>query len=169
MRFGGWRLNGHHGQTGSRNSASARAQSYGPQSFQRFSCAFAQLFLRSKRAASAVPAPLRECAPQRPARLSRRSAHELRRRPPAGCVPGAGEAKNTRKRNPLFRQAKRGVSRRGRQVLEIVGRRNERFRRIVCFQGLDRLFVSRSRDMRPPGPKGAGGRIVKRPVPGPRS
>ena len=39
---------------------------------------------------------------------------------------------------------KRAVSRRGSQVVEIIGARNQRFRRIVCFQRLDRLLVSRS-------------------------
>jgi hypothetical protein len=44
----------------------------------------------------------------------------------------------------IFRQAKEMASLAWRQLIEIIGVRNRRFRRMVCFQGLDRCFPSPS-------------------------
>jgi hypothetical protein len=63
-----------------------------------------------------------------------------RRRPLRfGCRRGPKTAKT----KGIFRQTKRKVSRRGRKSLQSLGCETKGFRQIVCFQRVDRHFVSR--------------------------
>src|SRR5271154_4966341 len=55
---------------------------------------------------------------------------------------GRRRGPKTAKTKGIFRQTKRKVSRRGAEAIDIIEARNWAFRAIVCFQGVDRLFVS---------------------------
>ena len=68
-----------------------------------------------------------------------------RRAPCRGCGPfrfGRRRGAKQRKRKEIFRQTKRSVSPGGVKSLRSLGARNQRFREIVCFQRISRLFVS---------------------------
>jgi hypothetical protein len=59
------------------------------------------------------------------------------------CVSGAGEAQNSESETNISRKRKERFRDPGRKSLRSLGREMSRFREIVCFQGLGRLFVSR--------------------------
>jgi hypothetical protein len=119
----------------------ARAQVCARQFFQGLNCSFAQLFQRgtpnppgaqAAHAASqnpGVPAPARrQC--QAPVGV--------------GFVLGVDEGLKRRKRRESFAKRNQRFRDDGRKPLKSLEARNQAFREIVCFQSLNRLFVSRS-------------------------
>ena len=164
MRFGGWRLNGRHGQTGSRNSARARAQSYGPQSFQRFSCAFAQLFFALEARRFGRPgAPFASARRKGPpdCRDDRPMSSDDARRPVAFRAP----AKPKTRESETFRRFRDG----GAKSLKSLGGEMSDFAGSFVFKDLTAFSFRALATCARPARKGRGERIVKRPVPGPRS
>ena len=68
---------------------------------------------------------------------------------------GLNEAENKRKRKEVFAKRNERFRSDGRKSLRSLGREINEFREIGCFQGVNRLFVSRFRRMRSLDPKKA--------------
>jgi hypothetical protein len=86
-----------------------------------------------------------ELAPPAVVRVTRRRAL---RRDVGRFVSGVEEAKTSENERNCFAERNQGFRDEGRKSLRSLGARNQGFRRIVCFQWVDRHFVSRSRRMR---------------------
>jgi hypothetical protein len=72
--------------------------------------------------------------------------------PSARFVSGSTRPKNPRKRNARFAERNESFRITALKSLKSLMAPNQAFRGIVCFQGFNRLFVSRSRGMRSPDP-----------------
>ena len=90
----------------------------------------------------------------RTARVLRRAKDEDGGRRLARCVSGVDEAKKQRKRKESFAKRNETFRGLGRKSLESLYAANQLFRGIVCFQGLNRLFISHFFRIRSPGPNG---------------
>jgi hypothetical protein len=104
--------------------------------------------------ASAGRAPLRQAQGRLPRPRSESPKDEDRGRRPLRFRRRRGPKQRkrkefSRKRNERFRAERR-------KSLRSLGARNHRFRESICFQWVNRLFVSPSRRMRSPDPKSPG-------------